>query len=53
MAVRRWCCSAQTENEVSSCIGGVGPAVCAFWPCGSCVIFVGLFVGFQCTSYGH
>ena len=23
VVVRRWCCSAHTENEVSSCVGGV------------------------------
>ena len=27
--------------------------LCAFWPCGSCVIFVGLFVGFRWTSVAN
>ena len=39
--VRRRCCSAHKGNEVNSCVGSV-PSVCAFWHCGSCVVFVGL-----------
>ena len=37
VVVRRWCCSAHTGNEVSSCVVGVAEwPLCAFWPCGSC-----------------
>ena len=28
-------------------------ALCAFWLCGSCVVFVGLLVGFWWTSGGQ
>ena len=48
VVVRRWCCSAHTGNEVSLCGRTAVKELCAFWPCGSCVVFVGLFVGFRC-----
>ena len=46
--VRKWCCSAHTRNEVcGSCDRTAVKELCAFWSCGSSVVFVRLFIGFQ------
>ena len=55
VVMRRWSCPAHTGNKVSFCMGGVTELtavkeLCAFPPFGSCVVFVGLFVGFRWTS---
>ena len=48
--VLRWCCSAHTGNEVSSCVGSVaeGPVVCFVGAVCFCGIACGLPVASQC-----
>ena len=58
VVVRRCCCSVQTGNEVIELLcgwygGTVMMELCAFWSYESCVVFVGLLVGFRWTSGGQ